>query len=224
MAEEIQNEEEQSQDYAAQLAQIRTLEGVGADIKNLQAEGRAFGHPSYTKYIVLIFLAVANDGVDALQLTGFLAVLSWVISAGLGAIIVLIYWLSNTPQKKANDFVDSLENKIHEVEQKIVRVSAIVEGSGKTMGRVGAKLGSQRLVRAGASLERSFSSLKGFFSNNPVAKAVVGAIGGIVLPVQTFFVIWSYFDERAIYRNAAKSAEETAAQLASRLNEVVSST
>src|SRR3989344_3243483 len=167
---EPEQTQEVNADYTIELAQVRNLERAYGALENLRSEGQSFGHPSYLKYAALIILALANDGVDALQLTGVLSFISWTVSAALGAVIVLIYWLTDTPHKKANNFVESLGTRLGEIEKGIARAAIITK-------KTGVRLGSQKLIRLGTKLS----------GKNPIIKAIIGAVGGIVLPVQTIF-------------------------------------
>ncbi|GEM_PF-2769859 len=196
--------------YSAQLAKIRSLEGVYKDIQSLKEKGRSFGHPSYIKYSICGSLALLKDGLDIAALLGvFTLPLWWLIGPFLSFIILLIFWLFNIKQKKAEGYIKGLESNMEVIQANIahaIRVVSRIPGAKK-------KVAAFNLTK-----------ITSFLGRSPTVKVGIGAgLESVPLvslaPWNIIAVILSYLDERKIYKNAAKNGEEAASQLTSQLQE-----
>lgn len=198
--------------YAAQLAQIRTMEGVYKDIKKLREEGEAFGHPSYFKYFICGSLALLKDGLDIAALFTLVTVpMWWLVGPSLSILVVIIFWFFNIKQQRAKDYMKDLEKNMEIIQTNIVhavRIASRVPGVKKRA----AKFGIAKIA-----------SLAG--RSPTITVAVGGGLETIPLvslaPWNTIAVILSYWDERKIYRNAAKNGEEAYNQLSSQLSSAI---
>ncbi len=212
MDQEVQELNER--EYAAQLAQIRTLDGVYKDIENLRNQGQEFGHPSYLKYFFCGSLALLKDGLDILALIGIATMpMWWLIGPFLSFTILIIFWLFDIKQKRAKEYMQKLENNMEVIQANIahaVRVASMVPGVKKRVATYG------------------ITKITSFAVGNPTIKIAVGA--GVeafplvsLVPWNILAVILAYLDERKIYKNAAKNGTEAYQQLSSRLGEVIGS-
>jgi len=194
--------------YAAQLAQIRTLEGVYKDIESLRTEGQSFGHPSYFKYFICGSLALLKDGLDIAVLLTVIAVpWWWLVGPSISILVIIIFWFFDVKQKKAKEYMKNLEQNMEVIQANIVhavRIASIVPGVKKRVARFG-------IVK-----------IASFVGRNPTVTVAIG--GGLetiplvsLVPWNTIAVILSYLDERKIYVNAARNAEEAHSQLSSQL-------
>lgn len=176
-------------EYAGQLALEREQEAQITDA--LAEEGKSFGHPSLIKYFLLFFiLAIPNDAIDAIELTGFLAVIAWFVSLFLSITSILIMWFTDQEQKRAKGFM----KKIEEYQRT-----------------------AYRTVRTGLMVAKFFRNtrLAGKVTRNPMFKIVAGAVLEFIpflsiFPWSSISVILAYFDERKTFKEARESGEEVA--------------
>ena len=165
-------------EYANRLALEREQE---IQVTNtIQEEGRSFGRPSLIKYFLLFFvLAVPNDVIDAIELTGFLAIVAWFASAFLSITSILVFWFTDQEQKRAQGFM----KKVEEYRRTAIRTT-------RTAFRV-------------AKFFRKNPTMK------IVAGAVAEFIPFIsIFPWSSVSVILAYLDERKTYKEAVKTSEE----------------
>lgn len=168
-------------EYANQLAFER--EQIQLETSSLLETARSFVGPSLFKYgLILLLFAVPNDLVDALELTGFLSFLSWFISMFLSITTIFITWFSDSELKRVKAHMANREKY-----QKALA---------KTATQTAAKLTK-------------------FAPKNPVTKVIAGAILEMIpyisiLPWSSISVMLAYQDEKKTYKEARKSAEESA--------------
>lgn len=204
---EIQETNEAS--YAAQLAQIRTIEGVYKDIKRIREDGEAFGHPSYFKYFICGTLALLKDGLDIAALLTLVTVpMWWLVGPSLSILVVIIFWFFNIKQGKAKDYMKNLEKNMEVIQANMVhavRLASRVPGVKKRAARFG------------------IAKIASFVGRSPTVTVAAGA--GLetiplvsLVPWNIISVILAYLDERKIYKNAAKNGEEAYNQLSSQLS------
>lgn len=176
-------------EYANQLAFEREQEVQVTDA--LVEEGKSFGHPSIIKYFVLFFmLAIPNDLIDTLELTGFLVILAWFVSFFLSMSSILISWFLNNEQARANTYtkkVEEFQKNVAHATRNVMRVAKFFRNT-KTAGKI---------------------------MKNPVFKIVAGAIAEMIpfisiFPWSSISVILAYLDERKTYKNARETSEEVA--------------
>lgn len=173
--------------YANQLALERDQETQTTSA--IQEEGRSFGHPSLIKYFLLFFvLAIPNDAIDAIELTGFLVIIAWFVSIFLSITSILIFWFTDQEQKRAKTFM----NKIEEYQRT-----------------------AYRTARTGLMVAKFFRNTRWArrVMANPTFKLVAGSVLELipflsVFPWSSISVILAYLDERKIYKEAKRSGEE----------------
>ncbi|MDP3792895.1 MAG: hypothetical protein Q8Q89_04185 [bacterium] len=184
--------EEQEVEYSNQLAFEREqeVEVAGA----VEKEGKTFGRPSFIKYFLLFFvLAAPNDVIDAIELTGFLAVIAWFVSFFLSVTSILIMWFTDQEQKRAQGFM----KKVAEYQKTAART-----------------------VRTTLMVAKFFRNTKlaGLVAKNPMFKIVAGAVAEMIpflsiFPWSSISVILAYLDERKTYKNARETGEEVASAM-----------
>lgn len=179
--------EEQEIEYSNQLAFEREQEAQTTDA--LTEEGKSFGRPSFIKYFVLFFvLAIPNDAIDAIELTGFFAILAWFVSFFLSISSILIMWFTDQEQKRAQGYM----KKVEEFQKTAART-----------------------VRTTLMVAKFFRNTKfaGRVTKNPLFKIVAGAVAEMVpflsiFPWSSISVILAYLDERKTYKNAGETSEK----------------
>ncbi|OGM96369.1 MAG: hypothetical protein A3B86_04530 [Candidatus Yanofskybacteria bacterium RIFCSPHIGHO2_02_FULL_38_22b] len=170
-------------DYANRLVLEREQQEQGAQTADsIQKEGRSFGRPSFIKYFLLFFvLAVPNDLVDAIELTGFLAIVAWFVSFFLSISTVLIMWFTDQEQKRAEGFMKQVE----EYRRTAIRTT-------KTAFRIA------RFFRKNPTMK-------------VVAGAVAEFIPFLsIFPWASLSILLAYLDERKTFKEARQSSEESA--------------
>lgn len=174
----------QEADYANQLASEQEQEVNAINI--LHEEGKSFGsRPSFIKYFVLFFmLAVPNDAIDALELTGLLEILAWFVSFFLSISSILIFWFFDHEQKRAQAYLKKTEEF-----QKTLAHTA------RTVLRVAKLFRHTKVAR------------------NPIFKIIIGAVAELIpflsiFPWSSISVFLAYLDERKAYKNAKETGEE----------------
>ncbi len=101
--------EELGQEQVQQLQEQNSLEAREVEANQLAAEQDQYRlrrgadespeQPSYFVDIIVVSIGFVNDGIDALELTGILGILTWLISLLLSAINLLIIFFSNRAVK-----------------------------------------------------------------------------------------------------------------------------
>lgn len=234
LAEQVAEERAQDFEEETLLAEQARANQLVADqeesfLKQEQAdeilqEGLSFGRPSPIKWAILFNLAIMNDVVDILDLTGIGAILAWLISLGLTVSILLILWFTDGKFKRAQKFVASLGQPL-------------IESAGRTGLRKELALKmtgpSSRAIKRDA-IKKRLEFLKGsegfklstFTSKNPLIKSIVGSgveslpFIGAINPV-IIWIIMAYLDERNTYKRAQKAAQEVSNELLKEAAEVV---
>lgn len=205
-------QEETENNYENQLNTLRFLESTAQDIEGIRERGESFGKPSKFKYIICAGIAVLKDGLDIISLLGIATIpLWWLVGPFLSIIIIIIFWIFDIKQKRAQEFMKSLENDMDVIQKNIahaIRVVSRIPG----------------IKRKAANL--AIVKITSFLKKNPTVKvAAGGALDSIPLvnlvPFNLLAVILSYLDERKIYKNAAQNAEEAYTQLSSQLTESI---
>lgn len=190
IAEEELNEEEEIE-YANQLAEARNIELNRAE--EIDNEGRAFGKPSWIRYFVLIFVfAIPNDIVDAVEITGFGIIFSWIISIFLSVASIIFAWFTDQEQKRTQEYVKKLEA----VQASIVRTSKGVLRVTKFF-----KKNPTAKLAAGAIAE------------------LIPLLS--MIPWSTVAAIWAYMDERSNYKQARTAGQDVSSQISEAASEMV---
>lgn len=122
-------EEEQ---LAAELAADQELYAVQAAAVELYNQGQEYRRPSLFKYSILASFASIIDLIDLIDLTGYGAVIGRIISFMVTVVILLIFWFTNTKQKRADEYVETVQERaeviatrIANAEKNILRVARL---------------------------------------------------------------------------------------------------
>ena len=194
------------EDTAAQLAYQQEMSQSAKDLDILYQEGQSYSHPSYLKYGVLFTLAGIIDLADLLDFTLVGIIVSKIVSFSLSAVIMLIFWLTNTKMKNAQNFKDGLGERIAHIQKNVARASRLAMKTSKILRSVGAK----KMARA---IPRSMVKLRRLAKKNPALKILIGGTINLIpwLGALNLMVIWiylSYRDEKRVYKEAKETAEE----------------
>ena len=201
LAEEEQNAVELEADQELYAAQSAAVE--------LHNQGQEFRHPSYFKYLAILapFAAIV-DIIDLGDLSGLGLLLTKVISFTSSSAIILIFWFTNTKQKRANEYVENVEKNIEVITQRIAnaerqtvrvaRLSRRVPGA-RQMYR---KLHLRTIRRARVTLRKVAKNTK-----NPIIRyAAAGTLNLVpflaLIPWQLLGIYLSYRAENESYKNA----------------------
>ena len=211
MPDELTNEEEIEEDLAVSFAAEQNLYQIKKELTEIEKEGKSFGHPSYLKYGILFTLAGTIDLVDLLDFTGVGIIVSKVVSFFLSAIIMLIFWLTNTKMKNAQNFAEGLEKRALHLQKSVVYASQLAMKTSRILGKFGAKKAARAIPRAMVKIRR-------IARKNPIFKPLIGACINLipflaVLNLMVFWIYISYRDEKKTYQGAQESAEEAVSQI-----------
>jgi len=196
-SEEVDEEEangDQEADYAAELNRERSDTEPQEPSANTQ--GLSFANPPTFKWGILLLLAIVNDGIDLLTLTGALETFVWLISMGLTSIILLTVWFTDGTLKQAQEYVSNANQSqqaqlASQAQQVVGEVRGFAEGiSGKF------KQGGVRKVAKKNPLARV--ALGSFFESIPF----LGALNLI-----TVWVFMGYLAEKHAYKSAQEAQE-----------------
>jgi len=205
---------EEEERYATELAAEQELYAAQAEAAELHSQGQEFRHPSYFKYFVILGpLAAIIDLIDLVDLTGFGAIVGRTISFIVSAVIILIFWFTNTKQKRADEYVDNIQknmeviaDRIANAERNIVRVARL---SRKVPGakQLYRKLHLRTIRRARVALRRVAKSTK-----NPIVRSAVAGTLNLVpflalVPWMLVGIWLSYRAEKESYKNAQEASE-----------------
>ncbi len=182
---EALEEQEQIQE-AEELEAIRQEEGglLENEVNSIKQEAQTFGSPSFIKYfIIIVMLAIPNDLVDALDLTGFGAIAAWFISIGLSATSIIFCWFTDQEQKRAEGYMKRLD-----------ALKARVASSSRTIFRVVKLFKKNPMVKIGVGVVAEMIPYLDIF------------------PWATVAAIWAYYDERSMYKHAQKSGQEVSSE------------
>ena len=213
MAEKISfsQQDNDEENYAAKIIADQTLRQAENNIEAIYKESGAYRHPSYLKYAILFFLAGIIDLVDLLDVTGIGIVISKIVSFFLSALILLIFWLTNTKMNQAQEFTDGLDEKISHIQKNIVYASRLAMKTSKILRKVGMK-------RTARAIPRTMVRLRRLARKNPMTKVAIGGLINLIpfLAIFNLMVVWiyiSYRDEKKTYRQAREAGEEALSQV-----------
>ncbi len=145
-----------------------------------QGDNPLFSGPSLFKYaLILLFFAIPNDLIDAIDITGLGMVLSWFISTFLSLITLFLIWFTDSELKRVRSH---LANK-----EKYQKTLA------KTLSKVAVKLNKFAPKNPTVKI---------------IAGAILEMIPIIsLLPWSSISVFLAYADERKTFKEARKIAE-----------------
>lgn len=223
-SEEIQrgnDMEEQEIEYANQLALEQDISAeAGREAKNILEEGRSYRSPSLFKYYIFFVIAGVNDAVDLLELTGFGAIIAWLVSFFLSALLIFLFWFTDSKYKNAKKYTKNLEQRVLAISKNIAQLESRALKGARILGKI------PGMAKTSTKLTKTIGNISQKIKGNPTGKAIVGGAAELfpffsILPWSMISVLWSYIDERRIYKTARKSAEETYNELSQNANEIV---
>ena len=167
-------------EYASQLALKQSQ--ANNEARAFSGMAKTFEGPSLLKYlIILIVFAIPNDLIDAIELTGYLIVLSWLISFFLSATSIIVMWFSDSELKRVQGHM-AQRGKYKQV---------LTKNTAKLAAKLSKFAPRNPVVKviAGAILEMI-----------PIIS---------ILPWASISVCLAYWDERQTFNAARESYEET---------------
>src|SRR3989338_7358556 len=115
-------EELGDEDIANQLADQQEYYQTEQQLIDFHNEGIRYGHPSYTKYAIVSLLGLITESTDFLDLIGIGMVISKPVSLFLTFVIFLIFWLTNTRQKGADNYVGKAEKIVEAITANLAHI------------------------------------------------------------------------------------------------------
>ena len=200
-------ESPQEEEIAEQLATEQELYQTEQQLIDFHNEGIQYGHPSYIKYGIVTLLGLITEGTDFLDLIGIGVLVSKPVALFLTAVIFLIFWLTNTKQKGADDYVAKAEELVEAVATNLAHIERRAFQTAKIARRLGATRFAAR-IRISSRLVRS----------NPLFKFAAAGVANLipflaVFPWVLLGICLSYRDEKKSYQNAHETAREIAEQI-----------
>ncbi|MEK7121920.1 MAG: hypothetical protein AAB857_04415 [Patescibacteria group bacterium] len=200
-------EELGDEDIANQLADQREYYQTEQQLIDFHNEGVNYGHPSYAKYGIVSLLGLITESTDFLDLLGIGVVVSKPVALFLTFIIFLIFWLTNTKQKRADDYVGKAEEMVEAVTANLAHIERRAFQTAKIVRRFGAKRFAAR-IRISSRLVR----------RNPLFKFLAAGAANLipfiaVFPWVLLGIYLSYRDEKKSYLSASETAGEIAEQI-----------
>ncbi|MBI2674364.1 MAG: hypothetical protein HYX22_01335 [Candidatus Yanofskybacteria bacterium] len=204
-------EEEQ---YATELAAEQELYAAQAEATGLYNQGQEFRHPSYFKYLAILApLATIVDVIDFVDLSGLGILIGRAVSFAASTTIILIFWFTNTKQKRADEYVENIQKKAEIIAARIANaeknVLTVARLSRKIPGakQLYRKLHLRTIRRARVALRRVAKNTK-----NPIVRsAVAGALNLVpflaLVPWMLVGIWLSYRAEKESYKNARESSD-----------------
>ena len=207
MAEAFENEPTNEEAYADQLALDQERYQTEQQLIDFHNEGIKYGHPSYVKYGIVSLLGLITESTDFLDLVGVGILVSKPVALFITFIIFLIFWLTNTKQKNADDYVGKAEEMVETIATNLAHIERRAFQTAKLARRFGAKRFAARIRISSRLVKR-----------NPLFKfAAAGAANLIpfvaVFPWVLLGIYLSYKDEKKSYQNARETAGEIAEQV-----------
>lgn len=204
------DEEEQN---AIELDAGQELYAAQAAAVELYNQGQEYRRPSLFKYSILASFASIIDLIDLIDLTGYGAIIGRIISFIVTVVILLIFWFTNTKQKRADEYVKNIEKSIEYIAQRVAsaernivrvaRLSRHIPGAKQAY----RKLHLRTIRRARVGLRKVAKSTK-----NPIVRsAASGALNLVpflaVIPWMLVGVWLSYRAEKESYKNAREASD-----------------
>lgn len=204
------DEEEQN---AIELDADQELYAAQAAAVELYNQGQEYRRPSLFKYSILASFASIIDLIDLIDLTGYGAIIGRIISFIVTVVILLIFWFTNTKQKRADEYVKNIEKSIEYIAQRVAsaerKISQVARLSRKVPGakQLYRKLHFRTIRRARVGLRKVAKSTK-----NPIVRsAASGALNLVpflaVIPWMLVGVWLSYRAEKESYKNAREASD-----------------
>jgi len=205
------DEEEQN---AVELEANQGLYAAQSATVELYNQGQKFRHPSYFKYLVFAApLAFIIDGLDIFaHISGAGIPFGSLISFGATVVLLLVFWFTNTKQKRADEYVKNIEKNIEVITQRIASAERNIVRVARLSRRIpGARQAYRRLHMR--TIRRGRVALRGVIksSKSPILRyAATGVLNLVpflaILPWQLIGVYLSYRAEKESYKNAQEAA------------------
>ena len=206
------DEEEQN---AIELEANQELYATQTEATELHKKGQEFRHPSYFKYLVILGpLAAIIDGIDIFaEFSGVGIPFGRLISLAVTVIMLLVFWFTNTKQKRADGYVENIQKNIELITERIANAEKQIVRVARFSRHIpGAKQAYRRLhlktIRRGrVALRRVVKS-----SKSPILRyAAAGTLNLIpllaILPWQLIGVYLSYRAEKESYKKAREASD-----------------
>lgn len=207
MAELLENKLETEEEYAEQLATEQERYQTEQQLIDFHNEGVRYGHPSYAKYGIVFLLGLITESTDFLDLLGIGIVVSKPVALFFTSVIFLIFWLTNTKQKNAEDYVGKAEEIVETVTANLAHIERRAFQGAKIARRLGATRFAARIRISSRLIKR-----------NPLFKFAGAGVANLVpflsvFPWVLLGIYLSYRDEKKSYQNARETAGEIAEQI-----------
>ena len=202
--------------YATELAAEQELYATQAEATGLYNQGQEFRHPSYFKYFVLLApLGLIIDGLDIFaHVSGAGIPFGTLISGFATVIMLLVFWFTNTKQKRADEYVDNIEKNIEVITQRIANAERNLVRVARLSRHIpGAKQAYRKLHLR--TVRRARVALRGVAKStkSPILRyAAAGTLNLVpflaILPWQLIGVYLSYRAEKESYQNAKEASSQ----------------
>jgi len=211
--EAIEDELDKEEQYAEELVADQELYAAQAEAVELHNQGQEFRHPSYFKYFVVLGpLAVIVDIIDFVDLSGLGILLGRMISFAASAAIILIFWFTNTNQKRADEYVENIQKRAEVIAARI----ANAEKNILRVARLSRKVpGAKQLYRKFhlRAIRRTRIALRkiGKSTKNPLLRSAAAGTLNLVpllalIPWMSVGIWLSYRAEKESYKNAEEAS------------------
>lgn len=202
--------------YAAELAAEQELYAAQSAAVELHNQGQEYRHPSYFKYFVLATpLAFIIDGIDIFaHISGVGIPFGSFFSFAATTIILLIFWFTNTKQKRADEYVKNIEKNIEVITQRIANAERNIVRAARLSRRVP---GAKQIYRKFhlRTIRRIRVALRGVIKStkSPILRYAAAGVLNLVpflaiLPWQLIGVYLSYRAEKESYKNAQEASSQ----------------
>lgn len=211
---EAEDELEEEEQNAAELAAEQEFYAAQSAAVELYDQGQEYRHPSYFKYFFLLGpLALVVDGIDIFaHVSGVGIPFGSVVSFAATAFMLLVFFFTNTKQKRADEYAQNIEINIGEITQRIANAEKNIYKVARLSRHIpGARQAYRRIhlatIRRGrVALRRVMRSTK-----SPIVRyAAAGTLNLIpflaILPWQLIGIYLSYRAEKESYRNANEAS------------------
>lgn len=210
-AENLELDEEEQ--YAIELEANQELYAAQAETTELYNQGQEFRRPSLFKYSILASLAAIVDLIDLADLTGFGAIIGRAVSFAVSAFILLIFWFTNTKQKRADGYVENIQKSMEVITQRIADAERNIVRVARLSRHIpGAKQVYRKLHLR--TLRRARVALRGVAKNtkNPIIRSAAAGVLNLVpflavIPWMLVGVWLSYRAENESYKNAKGASD-----------------
>lgn len=191
--------------YYYDLAYARNQQRETREIED--TANRVVKPPSGTLYVFLYGLAIIGDVMDWLTLTGFGAIVSFVVDLFIGAILFFAGRAATNRMEAMNEFQDGLHNKIEQIEKKVVAYrnayARILKASRKI----------KVLRKPVRKLVLRFAKLRRSVTRGPLGRTVASIIADLVpildlMPWRTINIYMMKRDEMRAFQEAQNMLPE----------------